>query len=181
MTLNIFTDNGYDFVSATALDDEIIIAQPTTVLSGLQSSPFPDVINDFLLGEQDYDRISGKDGDDVISGLDGDDRISGLDGDDWISGDQGFDTLIGGAGADLFFVGSSEAGQDVITDFKLGVDRLIFPDGLTEMDVQTRNSEGNTEIIRNGEVIATLLGVELPPILAIAIPLPTQEPDRTKS
>lgn len=45
MTLSIITDNGYDFASATALDDDITMTQlPTDVLDRLQSSPFPDVI-----------------------------------------------------------------------------------------------------------------------------------------
>jgi hypothetical protein len=135
--------------------------------------------DDFIFGNLGNDVVDGGDGNDAVFGGQNNDLIFGGDGDDWISGDQGFDTLIGGAGANGFVLASSGASQDVITDFVLGVDTLILPYGLTEMDVQTRNSEGNTEVIRNGEVIATLWEVELPPILAIAIPLPTQEPDRT--
>lgn len=57
----------------------------------------------------------------IIHGLGGNDIIIGGSGDDWIVGGTGNDTLTGGLGQDTFHYGFSDAGQDTITDFTIGV------------------------------------------------------------
>lgn len=76
-----------------------------------------------------------------------------------MSGDGGFDTLTGGGGADEFIMQSSGADRDLITDFQPGVDKLRLPDGVAFTDLQIRDAAGNTEMVRNGEVLAILNGV----------------------
>lgn len=111
--------------------------------------------NDALFGRDGNDRLLGHAGDDILRGGRGSDRLLGgngtdtLHGDlghdrllggraaDWLDGGYGRDTLIGGAGndtltgghgADLFVHSAPGRGFDVITDFRIGVDRLVFDD-----------------------------------------------------
>ena len=57
----------------------------------------------------------------VIHGLGGGDNLYGGLGDDWLDGGAGNDSLTGGAGSDTFHYGFSNAGNDTIADFQLGV------------------------------------------------------------
>ncbi|MBL6082777.1 family 16 glycosylhydrolase, partial [Belnapia sp. T18] len=61
----------------------------------------------------------------IIKGTSGKDVLKGTSGSDVITGGRGGDTLTGNAGADRFSFLSGD-GQDVITDFKLGEDQLVF-------------------------------------------------------
>jgi hypothetical protein len=61
----------------------------------------------------------------TITGTSGKDTLKGTSGADVITGGRGNDTLTGNAGADRFSFRAGD-GQDVITDFKLGEDQLVF-------------------------------------------------------
>ncbi|WP_082131279.1 Ig-like domain-containing protein, partial [Neisseria arctica] len=59
----------------------------------------------------------------------GDDTLNGGSGNDILFGGAGNDTLTGGEGADQFvFLANSNSGQDIITDFEAGVDKVVFAD-----------------------------------------------------
>lgn len=59
----------------------------------------------------------------------GDDDLNGGAGDDIIIGNAGDDTLTGGEGRDIFvFMANSNSGQDRITDFVRGSDKIQFSD-----------------------------------------------------
>ena len=60
-----------------------------------------------------------------IYGLAGNDILKGGPGDDWIVGGPGNDILTGNGGQDSF-VFSLGSGQDIITDFVAGLDRLVL-------------------------------------------------------
>ncbi|MCO5118053.1 MAG: Ig-like domain-containing protein [Burkholderiaceae bacterium] len=61
----------------------------------------------------------------------GDDVLDGGAGNDLIFGQGGNDTLTGGAGADTFvFSMHADNGNDVITDFEVGVDRIMLIDSI---------------------------------------------------
>lgn len=62
---------------------------------------------------------------DSIDGAAGNDTIRGSAGDDWIKGGWGNDVLTGNVGADSFMFWPG-AGNDTITDFRPGDDRLVF-------------------------------------------------------
>jgi beta-glucanase (GH16 family) len=62
---------------------------------------------------------------DMVNGSWSADRLLGSDGNDRIEGKGGSDTMTGGAGADVFAVAANE-GKDVITDFQVGVDKLLL-------------------------------------------------------
>ena len=174
MVLNIVTDGGFDFGIATDAGVQVIMAQlPADELNQLSSSAFPDAIallggNDVFenddtgriaFGNTGNDSLVGGAGSDTIFGGQGEDTILGGAGNDILSGDGGFDTLTGGGGADEFIMQSSGADRDLITDFQPGVDKLRLPDGVAFTDLQIRDAAGNTEMVRNGEVLAILNGV----------------------
>jgi len=59
----------------------------------------------------------------------GNDTLNGGTGNDVLFGGAGNDTLTGGEGNDKFvFLANSNSGQDVITDFQAGSDKVIFAD-----------------------------------------------------
>ena len=105
---------------------------------------------DYLSGEEDDDTLDGGDGHDVLHGGLGGDRLEGGDGDDVLTGDGPFagnfpfgtnDVLLGGAGddflnggtgdnllhggegADIFHI-DIDGGDDVVSDFTDGEDRI---------------------------------------------------------
>jgi Ca2+-binding RTX toxin-like protein len=58
----------------------------------------------------------------------GNDTLIGGSGNDRLWGMGGNNILTGGTGADEFFISRSVAGNDVITDFEVGVDKLVLGD-----------------------------------------------------
>jgi Ca2+-binding RTX toxin-like protein len=75
--------------------------------------------DDILDGGQDADQLRGGDGNDQLFGGAGDDVLLGGDGEL----QQGDDTLTGGSGSDRFYFWT-DAGNDVVTDFEIGVDKI---------------------------------------------------------
>jgi VCBS repeat-containing protein len=129
---NVEGGAGYDTLTGNAADnlltgnggaDSLVGGGGNDTLLGGQG-------NDNLNGGAGTDRLEGGAGDDIlfaISGLDtliggdGNDKLfGGIDGDVLIGG-VGNDEMTGGRGADLFVF---EGGQDRVTDFANGVDRL---------------------------------------------------------
>lgn len=81
-------------------------------------------------------RIDAGDGDDVVTvhgrgsagilGGAGDDVLRAGDGADWLDGGAGLDVLFGGGGRDTFVLRFGEIDLDVIGDFSLGEDVILF-------------------------------------------------------
>ena len=106
-----------------------------------QTESLPDVENltgsahnDVLAGDRRDNSIDGGaghdtlyggpgGGDDRLDGGPGNDRLYGGQGSDRLAGGAGDDRLVGGPGADVFVVAPGE-GQDTVTDFTDGVDRI---------------------------------------------------------
>ena len=83
--------------------------------------PAPDFQPDTLIS---IENIVGSKGDDLITGDDGDNRITGF---------LGNDTMTGAGGSDVFHFdlsGGANVGNDLITDFAIGVDRISLGGGL---------------------------------------------------
>lgn len=76
-------------------------------------------------GTSGPDNLTGSIGDDDIRGRQGDDTIAGRDGDDRLRGDKGDDLLTGNDGRDRFIF-NLQGGDDTVTDFADGQDRLDF-------------------------------------------------------
>ena len=100
-------------------------------------------VGDYVFGAEGNDTVSGGSGRDWLHGGEGNDALDGgafpdiLDGgegDDTLIGGNGRDTLTGGAGDDTltgggredFFVFSPRDGNDTITDFEDGTDKIIL-------------------------------------------------------
>ncbi|SLN73469.1 Serralysin precursor [Falsiruegeria litorea R37] len=73
------------------------------------------------------ENVIGSGDGDVITGSDAANSLSGEGGNDLLNGGEGDDLLTGGAGEDIF-VFEGDFGNDAITDFQVGVDRLDFSD-----------------------------------------------------
>lgn len=69
--------------------------------------------------------INGTNKADNLLGTAGDDFINGRGGDDWLEGGAGNDTLTGGRGHDTFTLRAGD-GNDIVTDFQPGIDRIMF-------------------------------------------------------
>lgn len=85
---------------------------------------------DTLRGSSVVNDLRGGAGADLIEGRAGADRLFGEAGDDRLNGGTGSDTLSGGTGVDRFVFNSAD-GDDVITDFADGVDRIVIDSGAT--------------------------------------------------
>ena len=72
-----------------------------------------------------------------IKGTDGNDVIVGTPGDDIIEGGLGRDTLTGNGGRDQFVYRTGADGLDTITDFKPGIDTLVFTDLLKNVGISS--------------------------------------------
>jgi Ca2+-binding RTX toxin-like protein len=78
----------------------------------------------FLDGRDGNDVLRGGRADDTIVGGAGKDQLFGNDGADVLTGGASADTMSGGAGGDSFIWNLSNEGNDSITDFMSGLDRL---------------------------------------------------------
>lgn len=83
--------------------------------------------NDTLDGGEGDDTLIGAAGRDVLTGGYGDDWLLGGNGDDLITGGGGNNRASGGAGNDTFAFDTFDYGSTMITDFRLGEDRLQLP------------------------------------------------------
>jgi Ca2+-binding RTX toxin-like protein len=118
--------------------------------------------NDVLYGNDGDDTLTGETGDDALKGGDGDDALDGGAGDDYLSGGEGSDTLTGGEGRDTFSF-NKDSGDDVITDFTPGEDKIDLRgygiDG-TEYEISYDEETGNSTITHAGGTI-TIEGVQI--------------------
>ena len=119
--------------------------------------------DDELVGGPGHDRFDGGDGEDDLWGGRGNDRLSGGAGNDALVGGNGNDQLSGGSGADLFVFGKG-GGEDVVSDFQLGVDRLVLTDGIAVKNafVADVDRDGVMDLVitfTNGGGAVALLGV----------------------
>ena len=140
----------------TAANDTIYGTSGKDVIKGLAG-------NDRLYGGAGADVIVGGSGNDAVKGGGGNDRQYGGTGRDVLSGDAGNDVLTGGLDADTFrFRGNW--GDDRITDFQNGVDRLDLRStelSFGELSVSQRDMDGDGLVddvfIRgNGQTITLL-------------------------
>ena len=127
--------------------------------------------DDTVDGTGGEDRLSGGNGADRLFGLDGHDRLDGGNGNDQLFGGRGNDLLLGGQGDDLLeggagrdsFVFASKGGSDIVRDFDVANDRLLF-DGVAIKSTQLGdvNGDGIADLrisLTNGGGSVTLLGI----------------------
>lgn len=129
--------------------------------------------DDMLFGGSGSDTIDSGEGDDVLSGGkgreeswllnsstalnsdtlhggDGDDLLLGMAGADLLDGGEGNDVLSGGGGRDTFVF---EAGHDRITDFSLGIDRLLLSELLWQGNLATTEIVDSFVSVESGDLV----------------------------
>jgi VCBS repeat-containing protein len=148
--------NGNDVVYGTGGEDTLSGGNGNDLVYGLDG-------HDSLYGDNGNDSLYGGAGSDVLHGDNGNDLLDGGTGNDVLDGGNGNDTLTGGAGADLFVFGKG-GGNDVVTDFDTGLDRLFLNDGaqVKSFKVEDVNHDGIQDLsiaFSNGGGSVTLLGV----------------------
>ncbi len=111
-------NQGVDTVIGGEGDDHLLGGKDSDIVSG-------GVGNDRVNGNIGNDAVDGGEGDDLVFGGQNDDALAGNDGNDTLSGDLGNDTLLGGAGNDVF-VYNANGGNDEISDFIIGDDKIQF-------------------------------------------------------
>ena len=98
--------------------------------------------NDTLKGGTGTDLLNGGSGNDLLFGGGGNDTLLGGTGRDRLLGQAGDDQLTGGAYADTF-VFHQGYGNDTITDFSVGQDRIQIGRGANGLDDLTFNTLGD--------------------------------------
>ena len=125
--------NGNDTLTGTAGDDTISGGNGNDVVNAGNG-------NDTINGGNGNDTLSGGEGDDIIIGGNGNDSLDGGSGNNTLSGGNGNDilvvgngnnTLTGGNGNDTFVFGPTLFGNNTVTDFGDGNDRIAFDDVFT--------------------------------------------------
>ena len=113
-------------------------------IANLSSKDFVFREDQTLTGDANDNTLTGDTGDDTIKGRGGDDTLDGGAGVDWIEGGAGDDTLTGGSQADMFVFAPGH-GNDTITDFAQGEDRINLTkfSGISSFDDLTITSDDN--------------------------------------
>ena len=104
--------------------------------------------NDTLYGGAGNDILYGQIGSDTLYGGEGNDTLYGGKQDDTLYGGEGNDTLAGGDGKDVFVYASGD-GDDTITDYAAGEDRIeVTGSSISTMEL---SDNGKDVVLRVGE------------------------------
>lgn len=96
----------------------------------------------------------------TFTGTNGNDTIVGTDGDDIIEGGLGRDTLTGKGGVNQFVYRSGADGLDTITDFKPGVDALVFTDLLRAVGISSADPLATGHVTCTNQADGALIGYD---------------------
>jgi Ca2+-binding RTX toxin-like protein len=94
------------------------------------------------------DTLTGGSNIDALQGNAGNDSLDGQGGVDNLDGGAGNDTLTGGSGRDIFVYSAAGFGQDIITDFEDGLDRLKVHSSIANnISAFNINGNGSTNVV----------------------------------
>ena len=108
---------------------------------------------DTISGGNGKDTILGGAGNDSIYGGNENDKLQGDAGNDTLNGGAGNDTLTGSAGSDVFVY---ESGNDIITDYKVGEDKIQ----MNLSAIKSSTVKGSDVILTTGNGTLTLKGAK---------------------
>jgi hypothetical protein len=145
--LLVVTDGDKNYQAETSEDNNIatyvidIVKQPTAGLN-LIGTNGRDTLkggsgNDTLSGLRDNDYLIGGNSQDSLLGGQGEDVLLGGRGSDILVGGKGKDTLTGGVGQDEFVYTQFSDRGDLITDFKVGQDKIVLTQLLTSLGIDS--------------------------------------------
>jgi Ca2+-binding RTX toxin-like protein len=129
-------------------NDKLIGNNFSNVLSGGDG-------NDRLFGRRGLDELFGGYSNDRLSGGAHNDLLNGGEGRDTLKGGLGNDSLTGGGGKDKFLLEANK-GQDIITDYTSGEDKIKLLGGLAQSDLIIRQVEGDVKINYEGSLLAII-------------------------
>jgi hypothetical protein len=124
--------------------------------------------NDVLQAGNGHDALYGSAGNDKLEGGAGNDALFGGTGNDTLIGGTGDDILRGGGGADHFVFNAAGGGKDIVDDFEMSIDKLVFtsaalPGGVTTAAgiraLAVNDADGNAVINLGGGNEITLFGI----------------------
>ncbi len=104
----------------------------------------------FVVGTSGPDTLVGTAGNDGLYGFEGDDTLDGGLEKDWYSGGEGRDTFV------LELVG----GQDTISDFEDGLDKIGLKGGLNFSELGIVQEGTHTHIQSNGKTLGILSNID---------------------
>lgn len=122
------TDGGFDVINAAAVNGAVYVnlADGEAYLNSKKLSiDEPSAIEGVISGDFD-DVLVGNAKRNLLIGGRGDDMLFGFEGDDILYGAQGNNKLSGGSGEDIFVINKYAGNQDILTDFKVGIDKLVL-------------------------------------------------------
>ena len=123
ITGNLFTGYGLALINNDSTHNSIV----KTGINTVKTSNFANATYTTLCaGGSGNDSLIGGNFADWINAGGGNDTISAAGGSDFIIGGAGNDSITGGTGSDTFAYYNTIEGQDTITDFTSGTDRLAF-------------------------------------------------------
>ena len=139
----MFSVNGNDVVINTADGNILLLDQVLHDLGSMQAN-----IETILLANESLDESGIRERAVYDQGTSDNDSIQGTAFDDAINGGAGDDTLLGNAGADSFDFAFGD-GHDLIQDFSLAEDRLVFK--WFELSDLTVSQVGDNTVITYGD------------------------------
>ena len=150
-----YVDSGSDIVTEalSAGTDEVRTTITYTLAANVENATAQgtaainltgNTLANVLKGNSAANTLNGGGGNDTLEGGGGNDTLSGGGGNDILRGGSGDDVLTGGTGADRF-VFQAQPGNDRITDFQTGIDKIdLSAFGITMAQVKAVASGTNT-------------------------------------
>ncbi|MBR4382613.1 MAG: hypothetical protein IKP64_03550, partial [Selenomonadaceae bacterium] len=138
--LDLTNYNSVKTVNATAMGTGIMIIgnkNPLSISAGAGA--------DSIFANVGNDTINGGAGNDILYGEAGNDAVRGDAGNDSLNGGTGNDTLTGGDGKNVFIFGKN-SGNDVITDYTSGQDKIKLLDG----EITSSSISGSDVVLQMG-------------------------------
>ncbi|WP_158413239.1 Calx-beta domain-containing protein [Baaleninema simplex] len=137
---NLQGDAGNDILFGNKQEDLLVGGEGNdTLAAGMQNDKVVGGLgDDYVFGNKQDDIVEGGEGNDYLGGGQDNDVLYGQVGDDTLSGDMGDDLLVGGEGVNRFRFGKN-SGNDIVADFKDGIDAIALPQELLA-EVQSRTA-----------------------------------------
>jgi len=123
-TLNNPNDLVVEYSDSTSGIDIVNVAAHYTLPSNVENLGLLGTSNYKGTGNSLKNLMTGNSGNNSLSGMSGSDHLRGMDGNDSLNGGAGNDLLTGGAGNDHYIYTSSGDQGDVISDFRVGQDKI---------------------------------------------------------
>lgn len=138
-------------LTGTASADRLQGGAGATAINGAGGNDRLDggIGNDRLMGSSGADRLYGNADNDRLYGGTGSDRLFGGSGRDTLDGGAGDDVLTGGLGADRFLF-RANSGDDTLTDFQDGADRIRILSGANSFGGLTLTTVGENVLVSFG-------------------------------